>query len=725
MRNKRIPFVKQMQWSDCGAACLAMSLGFHGNRVRLDEVRGRMGIARDGTSARTIVDTARGYGLRARGLRLEPSALEGLARGSILHWEFNHFVVFDKVAKDGVVIVDPGIGQRTVAWTRFGEAFTGIAIQLEPTDQLGATADGEKRTGPLRRYLDMLLSERSVLGKVVVSSLILRLVALAMPLFVGLVVDRVIPHADTHLLTIAALGLGMALVFDLLTNIIRAHLLLELRAAMDTKLTLGFLEHLTSLPYSFFQQRSTGDLMMRVSSNSTVREILTSNTLSALLDGVLVIFYIGFVFWMSPLIGFIIIALATGQIALFLASRRPTRDLMAEDLEAQAKAQSYMVQLLGGIETLKASGSEPRAVERWSNLFVDEINISLRRGRLSALVDGLRGALERLAPLIVLFLGAHMVIEGTLSLGAVLALNALAAGIFGPLSKLVGSALQLQLLSGYLDRIDDVLEAPREQPDDMRPAHRLGGHIRLDDVSFRYSDSGPLAVDGVSLDIKPGETIAVVGSSGCGKSTLARLVAGLYQPTSGKIALDGHQLGAMELRSVRQQLGMVPQDPFVFASSIRDNISLSWPEAELERVAWAARTAAIHQDVVAMPMGYDTPLADGGGGLSGGQRQRVAIARAVLSAPAVMILDEATSALDTATEARVANNLRRLNCTQIIIAHRLSTVMHADQILVMDKGRVVERGTHSELLSRPSLYRDLVAGQDLGHGQQQGARGAA
>jgi ATP-binding cassette, subfamily B, bacterial len=385
---------------------------------------------------------------------------------------------------------------------------------------------------------------------------------------------------------------------------------------------------------------------------------------------------------------------------------------MAEHLETQARAQGYLVQLMAGIETLKASGAEHRGVEHWSNLFVDELNVSLRRGRLAAMVDGIMAALQGGSPLLVLGYGAVAVINGEMTLGTMLALMTLAIGFLTPLTTLVQSGLQLQLLGGYIDRIDDVLTAdPEQQPGSVRRAPRLAGRIQVDRVSFRYGTQTPWVVRDVSLEIEPGSSVAIVGRSGSGKSTLANLLMGLYQPEEGRILYDGNDLRELDVRSVRRQLGIVPQHPYIFGASIRENIALVEPSASLDRVIDAARQACIDADIADMPMGYETIVSDGGASLSGGQRQRLALARALVHRPSMLLMDEATSSLDTETERQVMQNLERLRCTRILIAHRLSTIVDADVIIVMDQGRLVEQGNHRELLERRGAYHDLVSAQ--------------
>jgi ABC-type bacteriocin/lantibiotic exporter with double-glycine peptidase domain len=396
---------------------------------------------------------------------------------------------------------------------------------------------------------------------------------------------------------------------------------------------------------------------------------------------------------------------------MVLAWRRNQR-LMSGSLQAQADTQSYAYELLAGIETLKASGGEHRAVDHWGGLFTDQINVDLTRGRLGAAVSSVMSTLQIASPLIILMVGAFQVLAGHISLGTMLSASALGTGFLQPLGTMISSGLQLQMLGSYMQRINDVLDTPSEQHgENVGPAPQLSGQIRADDVSFSYGPLAPTVVSGVSLEIQPGQHIGIVGRSGSGKSTLAHLLLGLYRPTSGHIEFDGLDLAGLDAGSVRRQLGIVTQRPYVFASSVRENIALTNPELPLDVIVEAAKIACVHDDIMAMPMGYDTALHDGGASVSGGQRQRIALARALVHRPSILLLDEATSELDTLTEQKIYDNLDVISSTTIVIAHRLSTIRNADLILVMDQGRIVEAGTHEQLVSRQGAYTALVHAQ--------------
>jgi ATP-binding cassette subfamily B protein len=707
-RGRHIPFVQQLEAADCGAACLSMVLASYGKSVSLDEVRAVVGSNR-GTDAAEIVRGGARFGLRGRGIQLEMQDLHHLPPGAILHWAFNHFVVLDRVRRNTVEIVDPAAGRRKIPMDKFRRQFTGIALVFEPEETFVPTPPGASKTW---RYLRQLGTQRSLIARVVITSIALRILALALPVLTVMVVDRVVPRSDYSLLMVVSTGLGAVLAFQTLATLIRAHLLIELRTRMDTKMTLGFLGHMMSLPYAYFSRRSAGDLQLRVQSNTHIRELLTSSLLSTLLDGGLAVAYLVLLFALSPILAAVTLLTGGLQIVVLWFSRRRYAQLTAQDLESQAKAQSYLVQMLVGVETLKVAGAEDRALDQWANLYVDELNVSLQRSRLTALADAINGLLQAAAPLVLLGVGANLVIEGKLSLGTMLATTAVAAGFLTPLSSLVSSWLQLQMLGSYVDRIDDVMSAEPEQRRGQTIAPpRLTGAIEVDRVSFRYGPTEPLVVRDVSLKIAPGSTVAIVGRSGSGKSTFAALLLGLHRPSEGKINYDGYDLAELDHKLLRQQLGMVPQHPFIFAGPIRQNIALVDPDISFDRVVAAARRACVDNDIKGLPMGYQTIVADGGSTLSGGQRQRIALARALLHEPAILMLDEATSSLDATTERAVMENLRDLKSTRIVIAHRLSTIVKADRIVVMEDGRVVEIGKHEQLLAQGGAYAALVADQ--------------
>lgn len=713
LRNlrRRIPLRAQTATTDCGAACLCMLLAHHGKDLPLDEVRTAVGVGRDGADAINILKAARWYGFVGRGVKVSNiDDIQHLPDGAILHWGFRHYLILEGYRNHRFHLIDPAQGRISVNREEMSKYFTGIALVLEPGDYFSAE---RRRVTGARRYLNYLINQRPTLVKILVTSIILQLLALAVPLVTGMLVDQIVPRADLELLNVLSYGLAIIILFRLISALLRSHLLIYLRTRLDIQSSFNFLHHLMDLPYTFFQRRSAGDLITRLRSNADIREILTTGTLSALLDGATVLLYLIALLLVSGTLGWLTIGLGAIRVGIFLFTRKRYGDLMSEYLQTQAATNGYQINMLGGIETLKASGAEERALAMWSQYFVNEVDVTLKQGRLQAKVDALLDTLNVASPLIILVVGAHLVLNGEMTLGTMLALNALALGFLQPLTTLIKEAYDIQRLGSYLERINDVMDTPKEQQrSEMIQPGRLAGRIELQDITFSYSPLAPPVVRDINLKIEPGEFIGLVGASGSGKSTLAGVMMGLYPPGSGRVLFDNIELQQMDLRAVRQQLGIVTQQTALFPLTIRDNISLSQPTAPLQRVVEAARQACIHHDISTMALGYQTVLPDRGATLSGGQRQRLALARALFQQPRILLLDEATSALDNVTEQAVYHELRQLNATRIVIAHRLSTIRHADRILVMDGGAIVESGNHEELMARNGLYTRLIRAND-------------
>lgn len=709
-RGARLQVCFQTQVSDCGPAALVTVLRHHGVDVSLDEIRARAGSGRNGASARTLLEIAREYGVKGRGVRAGTEALARLSPGSILFWNFNHFVVLEGAGKDHVDVVDPVHGRRRLTMATVAESFTGVALEFEQPLEAGSgrRRRGSELPGPWHR-LGQFLPHGRELALILASSAGLMAFELALPLTAGFLVERVLGNRSTGgAWTACAILAGLVVLYFSL-SVARSFLVTRRQAVIEKRLTLGIVGHMADLPYDFFTVRNSGDLALRVRTSNVLVQVLSLTAVSALFDSLLIVVYLIAIAVANPLLSLLVTVLVVVQTAILVLTWRRQTGLSQEVLERQTKAQEELVEMLESITTLKAAGMDGRAVERWSHTLVHEVNKRLSARRNLALFASLSRTLQFAAPLIVLVAGIWLVLSHRYSLGEAMGFMTLTIALFIPLEGLFDAGSQLAAVRPTLAKLDDVLRAaPEPRGAFAGTGVARPGRIKAEAVGFRYPGAPRPTLDGVSFELEPGQFMAVIGRSGSGKSTLGMLLAGLYTPTGGTLTVDGTDLAELDRPTYRRRIGYVNQNAHLFGGTIRDNILFGGDDISKSDLITAVGLAHIHEEIEAMPMGYNTLVAPGGHGLSGGQRQRIVLARALAKKPELVILDEATSALDPALEESIMRGLLDAGITVVVIAHRLTVMDEADQVVVMRDGRIVEAGSPAVLKESGTEYLCLA-----------------
>jgi NHLM bacteriocin system ABC transporter peptidase/ATP-binding protein len=716
VRLRRSPTVLQMEAVECGAAALAIVLAHHGRWIPLEELRVACGVSRDGSKASNVVKAARGYGLAAKGFKKEPQALRSMPLPAILHWNFNHFVVLDGFRKGRVFLNDPAAGPREVSEEELDQAFTGVVLTFEPGPEFQRQGDPPRLIPALRRRL---AGSRAALAFVLLAGLALAIPGLVVPVFSKIFVDSVLLENRREWLPPLLFAMGAAALLTGALTWIQQVYLLRLETRMAVGSSSRFLWHVLRLPSEFFSQRFAGDISSRVAINDRVAQLLSRDLATNALGVLMVVFFAAVLFQYDvalTLVGIAVVSLNVAALRFVSRKRVDGNRRLAQD---QGKLLGTAIGGLQTIETLKATGGESDLFARWAGYQAKVVNGRQELERYTQMLDAVPPLLSAVNTALILGLGGLRVMNGSLSLGGLVAFQLLMAAFIAPINRLVSLGGRLQMVEGDMNRLDDVLRyridpsagsGSGEPPPAGAPV-RLQGFLELRDVSFGYSRLDPPLIEGLHLTLKPGSRVALVGGSGSGKSTISRLVTGLYEPWSGEILFDRRRRSETPAGVLTHSLAAVDQNVFLFEGTVRENLTLWDATIPLPEVVAAAKDACIHEDIAARPGGYDSPVEEGGANWSGGQRQRLEIARALVGRPSVLVLDEATSALDPTTESRIDENLRRRGCTCLIVAHRLSTIRDADEIIVLEKGKVVQRGTHDELKGIEGPYARLISAE--------------
>jgi ATP-binding cassette subfamily B protein len=704
---RRRAAVRQQSAMDCGPACLATICLHYGKRVSLNRMRELCRVGAAGASMLHIMNAARVLGFEAHPILSTLEHLRSHRLPALVNWRGYHWIVVHAIDDRQVVVADPGRGALTMTHDEFLAGWTRYTIFLRPTPAFAAV---EESRPTLAQFAPYIAEHRQTIVEIGVASLTIQVLSLLLPMFSKFVVDEVIVPQRGRWLWPAFGGITAAVMLQWAVSWARQRLLMVVTCRVNLRLMADFYAHVLRLPLPFFERRRVGDVVSRLEENARITSFFTTTGVEVFIDaGTAILYFALMLSYNVWLTGVAAICFVLHFVNVYVLTPRLQQGYR-EAFERGAELESHTIESLNGLRTIRTLGIEHTVRAAWENLFARATNAyfgTLKYGIASASASQVVNAFGTIA---VLFVGARFVLDGTLTIGGLVAFTVLVGGALAPISKVVSAWERLQETLNAVERLNDVYESEPEAPDqpgaDLVVLPALSGHIRFDDVTFRYDPEGRNALQNVDLEILNGQRVAFVGRSGSGKSTLIKLLLGLYRPTSGRILVDGFDLAHVWLPSLRRQFAVVPQSPFLFHGSVRDNIAQAQPDASPADVERAATTAYAHDFISRMPAGYQTMVEEQGTNLSGGQRQRIAIARAILQRPRIVLLDEATSALDTESEQRVTQNLNAVFAerTMLTIAHRLSTIRHADLIVVLDRGAIVEKGTHDELMAARGLY---------------------
>jgi len=711
-RRVRTPTLLQMESVECGAAALGIVLAHHGKRVALEKLRVECGVSRDGSKASNVVAAARRFGLTATGYSREPAELEKMTLPLIVFWNFNHFLVVEGFGPDKVYLNDPASGPRTVTPQEFDEGFTGVVLEMSPGPAFEPGGDDPSLLKAAARRLEG--SWRSVLLLIFIG-LLLVVPGLLVPIYSRIFIDEYLIGRHEAWVRPLLLGMAVTALVRALLGWLQSHVMTRLRTKLAIAGSGRFLWHVLRLPVVFFTQRSAGEISSRVGINSRIAALMAGDVAAGVLAVMMVAFYAALMLIFDGALTAATVGVALLNIGILRLAARQRADGSLRTQMEMGKMAGVSMNGLRSIESLKATGTEGDFFAKWAGHHAKALNAQQQLASANTGLGMLPGLLAALNGVLILSYGGLRVMDGSMSIGSLVAFQSLAASFIGPVNQLMDLSAKVQEMGGYMKRLDDVLNYPVDaafappaaaaQP--SIPA-RLDGHLELRNVSFGFSPLEPPLIEGLNLRVRPGMRVALVGPSGCGKSTIAKLVTGLYQPWSGEILFDGRPRTALPRAVLNQSLAIVDQDLLVFEGTLRDNLTL-WDSTVPEgQVVQAARDAHIHEVIAARAGGYDSRVQEGGGNFSGGQLQRLEIARALVSNPSILVLDEATSALDPISEQIVEDNLRRRGCTCLIVAHRLSSIRDCDEIIVLERGKVVQRGTHDDMKDVDGPYRRLI-----------------
>jgi ATP-binding cassette, subfamily B, bacterial CvaB/MchF/RaxB len=678
----------QSEAAECGLACIAMVANHHGHQLDITTLRNRYSVSLKGATLQQLMQLSIQLGLTPRALKLDLADLKNLRTPCILHWDMNHFVVLKKVHRNGITILDPAMGERRLPLDDVDKAFTGIALELTPGTEF-KQVDERVRLG-LTAFWTKVQGLLPSLARLFVLSLLLQLFVLAAPYYTQLVVDEVLISQDEPLLLVLALGFGLIMLLQVITQTLRGWVVLHLGSVMSVQMAANLMRHLLHLPLSFFEKRHIGDVVSRFGSLNSVRELLTNSLVEGVIDGIMAVTVLLMMYLYSPMLSLVVAIAVLIYALLRWALYRPLHQLTEASIVASAKEQSNFMETVRGMQSIKLFGQQSQRLNIWQNRFADAVNQNYRLGKWHISYSTINQLLFGVENVLVVYLAAQAVMSGGFSVGMLFAFMAYKNQFTNRTAALIDKLVEIKMTRLHLDRLADIALTEKEDEGIAADGRELSGQLRLTNISFRYASNDPLLFNSLNLEVVAGENLAIIGPSGTGKTSLMKIMLGLLPAESGKVEVDSIDIRHLGLRHYRSQIAAVMQDDQLMSGTLAENISFFDSQMNMQQVVACAQLAGIDQDISAMQMGYNALVGDMGSALSGGQKQRLLLARALYRKPKILFMDEATSHLDLQLEHYVNQAIKQLNITRITIAHRPETIVNAERILQFHNGQLTD-----------------------------------